>query len=221
MRVLLVEDDDTIARATQAACAEAGFLVVAETDGQAALTTGRTPDLAAIILDLGLPGLDGTSILKVWREEGLRTPVLILTARGSWLERVHGIEAGADDYLSKPFHMRELIARLRALVRRTSSLPYATRLAHDIVVDTQKMRAVVRGRAVALTPHEFRALSFLVARRGHVVSVSELVRNVKGDKDAVTPNAIEALIGRIRRKMGSDVIETKRGFGYIIPDEQV
>jgi len=159
-------------------------------------------------------------VLKIWRKEGLRTPVLVLTARGSWLERVHGFEAGADDYLSKPFHMQELIARLRALVRRSARLPYAARSAPDLVLHAQKMSVEFRGRSVELTPHEFKALNFLIARRGEVISASELIRHVNGEDDAVTPNAMEALIGRIRRKAGSDLIETKRGFGYIIRDEQ-
>jgi two-component system, OmpR family, response regulator len=221
MRLLLAEDDDTIAQAMEVALAAAGFAVTTESEGQAVLMTGTAPEFAAIVLDLGLPGLDGMAILKQWRQAGLRTPVLILTARGSWIERVEGMEAGADDYLPKPFHMPELVARLRALVRRTSSLPYPTDSAGDIVVDIRQKRVAVRGRVIDFTPHEFKAITCLVSRRGQVVSTAELMRSVNGQSDTVTLNAMEALIGRIRRKMGPDLIETRRGFGYIIPNERI
>lgn len=217
MRILLIEDDDRIASDAAVALSEAGFATLRERDGEAAWAIGRTHDFAAIILDLGLPSLDGLTILKRWREAGLWTPVCILTARGSWMERVEGMDAGADDYLSKPFHMEELIARLRALIRRAAGLPSAVQHWGDLVIDTRQMRVSSGGRAISLTPHEFRTLNYLLTHCGRVISAGELIQNVHGDGDAVTSNAMEALIGRIRRKLGAELIETKRGVGYIIP----
>jgi DNA-binding response OmpR family regulator len=216
MRVLLVEDDDTIAADLVAALRDAGFVALRESDGHRAWATGGTDDFAAIVLDLGLPGLDGMSVLKRWREEGLDTPVLVLTARGGWMERVEGIDAGADDYLAKPFHMEELIARLRALIRRAAGLPTSVLKAGDLLLDTRQMRVMRAGRAIALTSSEFRALNYLVTNRGRVVSPGELIEHIHGGDDAVTTNALEALIGRIRKKIGADLIETRRGFGYIV-----
>jgi DNA-binding response OmpR family regulator len=219
MRILLVEDDDRIAADTIGALGDAGFVAVRETDGENAWATGGTDDFAAIILDLGLPGLDGLSVLKRWREEGLKTPVLVLTARGSWMERVEGIDAGADDYLAKPFHMEELVARLRALIRRAAGSPAAVLQAGDLRLDTRQMRVMRAGRAISLTASEFRALNYLVTHRGRVVPPGELIEHIHGGDDAVTTNALEALIGRIRRKVGADLIETRRGFGYIVAGE--
>jgi DNA-binding response OmpR family regulator len=159
------------------------------------------------------------SVLKRWREEGLKTPVLVLTARGGWMERVEGIDAGADDYLAKPFHMEELIARLRALIRRAAGLPSSVLRAGDVLLDTRQMRVMRDGRAIALTSGEFRALNYLLTNRGRVVSPGELIEHIHGGDDAVTTNALEALIGRIRRKVGAGLIETRRGFGYIVAGE--
>jgi two-component system, OmpR family, response regulator len=217
MRVLLVEDDDRIAEDAVAALFEAGFVVVREREGEAGWVTGGTDDFAAIILDLGLPDIDGLTILKRWREEGLRTPVLVLTARGSWLERVEGIDAGADDYLPKPFHMEELIARLRALVRRAAGIPSSLFKCGELIIDKRQTCVIKQGRPVLLTPQEFRALNYLVTNCGRTVSTSELIEHVHGDSDAVSANAMEALIGRIRRKLGAELIETRRGCGYVVP----
>jgi DNA-binding response OmpR family regulator len=217
MRVLLVEDDDKIAAEAAAALADAGFVTARECDGRGAWANGGD-DFAAIVLDLGLPGLDGLSVLKRWREEGLRTPVLILSARGGWMERVEGIDAGADDYLTKPFHMEELIARLRALVRRASGLASSVQQIGDLLIDMRGLRVTRCGCSIALTASEFRALNYLVAHRGRVVPPHELIDHIHGGDDAVSTNALEALIGRIRRKLGAEFIETRRGFGYIVPD---
>jgi DNA-binding response OmpR family regulator len=218
MRVLLIEDDDRIATDIASALGEAGFAVLKEPDGGAARSLGATSDFAATILDLGLPTLDGLDVLRAWREAGIRMPVLILTARGSWMERVNGMNAGADDYLPKPFHMEELIARLRALIRRAAGEPAPIRRRGDLVIDTRQKEISSAGRTVSLTPHEFRAINYLVINSGRVVSSSELIAHVHGDCDAVTANAMEALIGRLRRKIGTELIETRRGFGYIVPD---
>jgi two-component system, OmpR family, response regulator len=218
VRILLIEDDDRIAEDAGLALAEAGFLVVREREGKAGWVTGGTDDFSAIILDLGLPDIDGLEVLKRWRQEGLRTPIFALTARGSWIERVEGIDAGADDYLPKPFHMEELIARLRALIRRASGAPSSLLRRGDLIIDTRQMCVMKQGRPILMTPHEFRALNYLATYCGKVISTSELIEHVHGDSDAVSANAMEALIGRIRRKLGADLIETRRGCGYIIPD---
>lgn len=218
MRVLLIEDDDRIATDIASALGEAGFAVLKETDGGAARSLGAAEDFAAAILDLGLPTLDGLDVLRAWREAGIRIPVLILTARGSWMERVNGMNAGADDYLPKPFHMEELIARLRALIRRAAGEPAPIRRHGDLLIDTRQKEISRAGRTVSLTPQEFRAVNYLVINSGRVVSASELIAHVHGDCDAVTANAMEALIGRLRRKIGTELIETRRGFGYIVPD---
>jgi DNA-binding response OmpR family regulator len=218
MRVLLIEDDERIAGDIASALGEAGFSVLRERDGDAGRSLGASGNLAAVILDLGLPTVDGLEVLKGWREAGLRTPVLILTARGSWMERVQGIDAGADDYLPKPFHMEELIARLRALIRRAAGSPAPIRRRGGLAIDTQLKQVTADGRSIPLTPHEYKAINYLVINSGRVISSAELIAHVHGADDAVTANAMEALIARIRRKIGSELIETRRGFGYIVPD---
>jgi DNA-binding response OmpR family regulator len=220
MRVLLVEDDDRIASDIVAALAAGGFVVLRERDGQSGWSSGGSDEFAATILDLGLPYLDGLSVLRRWREEGVRTPVLVLSARGSWIEKVEGMNAGADDYLAKPFHMEELVARLRALVRRSVGVASSIQHIGDIIIDMRQQRVASRGRSVSLTPHELRALNYLVAHRGRVISHSELIDHVHGAGEAVTNNALEALVGRIRRKLGAELIETRRGFGYVVSDRQ-
>jgi DNA-binding response OmpR family regulator len=216
MRLLLLEDDDRIARDVMATLKAAGYSVEHETDGEEGWFKGDTEDYDAVILDLGLPSLDGLTILKRWRANGRTMPVLILTARGSWSERVDGIDSGADDYLPKPFHMEELLARLRAILRRAAgqSSPILTR--GEISLDTRQMRVCVNGVPIAFTPQEYRLFSYLMHHAGRIVPHSELLDHLyshDSDKDA---NAIEVLIGRIRRKLAVDVIETRRGFGYII-----
>ena len=218
MRVLLIEDDERIAGDIAAALGEAGFAIQQVQDGDAGRSLGAGGDFAAIILDLGLPAVDGLDVLRGWREAGLRTPVLILTARGSWMERVQGMNAGADDYLPKPFHVEELIARLRALIRRAAGAPAPVRRRGDLVIDMLQKQVSADGRSIALTPHEYKAINYLVINSGRVVSASELIAHVHGVDGAVTANAMEALIGRIRRKIGTELIETRRGFGYIVPD---
>jgi two-component system OmpR family response regulator len=216
MRVLVVEDDRRIAADLERALAAAGYVVEIVRDGEEAWFRGDTEDYGAIILDLGLPGMDGLAVLKRWRQNGRGTPVLILTARGSWAERVDGIDAGADDYLPKPFRMEELLARLRSIVRRSVGHASSVVSAGDLSLDERQMKVCLRGVPVALSPLEYRLVAYLFLHRGRVVSQQELSESIYGQDDAHDSNAIEVLIGRVRRKLGSDLIETRRGFGYIV-----
>jgi DNA-binding response OmpR family regulator len=218
MRVLLVEDDRRIAADVEGALRAAGYLVETARDGEEAWFLGDTEDYGAIILDLGLPGMDGLAVLKRWRANGRTTPVLILTARGSWAERVDGIDAGADDYLPKPFRMEELLARLRSIVRRSAGHASSVVVAGDIELDERQMRVTVRGVPVALSPLEYRLVGYLLRHRGRVVSQHELDENVYGHVEDRDSNALEVLVGRVRKKLGPDVIETRRGFGYLVPE---
>lgn len=221
MRVLLVEDDRRIATDVARALAASGYVVETAHDGEEAWFRGDTEDYGAVILDLGLPQMDGLAVLKRWRANGRRMPVLILTARGSWAERVDGIDAGADDYLPKPFRMEELLARLRSIVRRSSGHASSLMTAGDIALDERQMKVSVRGVPIALSPLEYRVVAHLLRNRGRVVSQQELDENVYGHGEDHDSNALEVLIGRVRRKLGSDVIETRRGFGYTIAEPPV
>lgn len=213
MRVLAVEDDDRIARDVAAALEGAGFRVERAADGESAWFLGDTEDFDLVVLDLGLPRMDGLSVLKRWRASGRDMPVLVLTARGSWQERVEGIEAGADDYLPKPFRMEELLARARALVRRAGGLGAAVQEFGELVVNLNRMSVTRSGAPVNLTALEWRALAYLLVNRARVVSPSELLDHLYGD-DAREANALEAVIARLRRKLGNGVVGTRRGFGY-------
>lgn len=218
MRVLVVEDDKRIAADLEKALKAAGYVVEIVRDGEEAWFLGDTEDYAAIVLDLGLPGMDGLSVLKRWRENGRRTPVLILTARGSWAERVDGIDAGADDYLPKPFRMEEVLARLRSIVRRAAGHASSLVSIGDLALDERQMKVSVRGIPVPLSPLEYRLVAYLVLRRGQVVSQQELIENVYGHDEEHDSNAIEVLVGRVRKKLGTDLIETRRGFGYLVAE---
>jgi DNA-binding response OmpR family regulator len=219
MRVLLVEDDRRIASDVTRALAASGYVVETVRDGEEAWFRGDTEDYGAVILDLGLPKMDGLSVLKRWRANGRRMPVLILTARGSWAERVDGIDAGADDYLPKPFRMEELASRLRAIVRRSSGQASSVVSIGDVTLDERQMKVSVRGVPIALSPLEYRVVAYLMMRRGRVVAQAELDENVYGHGEDHGSNALEVLMGRVRRKLGVNLIETRRGFGYIVPDE--
>jgi len=217
MRLLLVEDDRRIAADVKAALEAAGYVVEVARDGEDAWFKGDTEDYGAIVLDLGLPGMDGLSVLKRWRANGRQTPVLVLTARGTWAERVDGIDAGADDYLPKPFQMAELLARLRSIVRRSAGHATSVVNVGDISLDERQMKISMRGVPLTLSPLEYRLAAYLLLHRGRVVSQQELSENIYGQDDAHDSNAIEVLIGRVRKKLGADVIETRRGFGYLVP----
>lgn len=218
MRVLLVEDDRRISADVARALKAAGYVVEEVADGEEAWFRGDTEDYGAVVLDVGLPKMDGLSVLKRWRANGRRMPVLILTARGSWAERVDGIDAGADDYLPKPFRVEELLSRLRAIVRRSSGQASSLVSVGDVRLDERQMRVSVRGVPIALSPLEYRVIAYLIMRRGRVVSQQELDENVYGPGEDHASNALEVLVGRVRRKLGVDLIETRRGFGYIVPD---
>lgn len=219
MRILLAEDDRRIAADLAKALRANGYVVEVVGDGEEAWFRGDTEDYTAIVLDLGLPKMDGLSVLKRWRAEGRQTPVLILTARGSWAERVDGIDAGADDYLPKPFQIEELLSRLRAIIRRASGQAASVVSIGDVTLDERQMKVSVRGIPVALSPLEYRVVAYLMMRRGRVVSPSELDENVYGHGEEHGSNALEVLVGRVRRKLATELIETRRGFGYIVPDQ--
>ncbi|MHC4045487.1 response regulator transcription factor [Bradyrhizobium sp. 23AC] len=218
MRLLLVEDDRRIAADVERALQAAGYVVEIVRNGEEAWFRGDTEDYGAVILDLGLPDMDGLAVLKRWRANGRSMPVLILTARGSWAERVDGIDAGADDYLPKPFRMEELLARLRSIVRRSAGHASSRIVAGDVELDERQMKVTLRGVPVALSPLEYRLIAFLLHHRGRVVSQHELDENVYGHGEDHESNALEVLVGRVRKKLGADLIETRRGFGYLIPE---
>lgn len=219
MRVLVVEDDARIASDVCKALTGAGYLTEISADGEDAWFRGGTEDFDAVVLDLGLPGMDGLAVLKKWREAKRTMPVIALTARGSWMERVEGIDAGADDYLPKPFRMEELVARVRALVRRSAGHASPVLRAGEVMLDERQMRVSTGGVPADLAPLEYRAFAYLMHNMGRVVDQSELSEHIHGSADAYDSNAIEALIARVRRKIGADVIKTRRGFGYIVEEE--
>ncbi|WP_137935506.1 response regulator transcription factor [Mesorhizobium comanense] len=216
MRILLVEDDRRIAADVATALRAHDYLVDTESDGEKAWFKGDTEDYAAIVLDLGLPGMDGLTVLKRWRHAGRRTPVLVLTARGSWSERVEGIDAGADDYLPKPFELDELLARLRAVLRRNAGHADTVLRSGEVSLDTRQMRVTRRGVPVSLTPQEYRLVQYLMHHSGRVVPQQELSEHLQAEHFQRESNAVEVLVGRVRRKLGGDFIETRRGFGYCI-----
>ena len=216
MRILVVEDDRDLNRQLAAALMEANYTVDAAHDGEEGHFLGDTEPYDAIVLDLGLPAMDGVSVLKRWRADGRDMPVLILTARDAWSEKVAGFDAGADDYVTKPFQVEEVLARLRALIRRASGHATAELSCGGVVLDTRSGRVTVDGASVKLTSHEFKVLSYLMHHRDQVVSRTELTEHIYEqdfDKDS---NTIEVFVGRLRRKVGGDLIETVRGMGYRI-----
>ena len=216
MHILLVEDDERLAATLAAALEAAGFIVEREADGETAWYRGENETFDAVLLDLGLPSMDGLTVLKRWRNTGRDCPVLILTARGQWEERVEGIEAGADDYLVKPFRIEELVARVRALIRRSKGQPSSRLAFAGLVLDTQLMRVSRDGVPVPLTPQEYRLLAYLALNRGRVVPKSELTEHIYHATIDREANAIEVLVGRLRRRVGPEVIRTHRGFGYLV-----
>ena len=216
MRVLVVEDEAAVANSIKASLERGGFRVDLAGNGEDAWILGDTEDFTAVILDLGLPRMDGLSVLKRWRAAGRRMPVIVLTARGTWMERVEGIDAGADDYLPKPFQMEELLARLHAVLRRSAGQAMNALTIGDLVIDQRRKSVTVDGVAVELTPLEFSLLCCFVLRPGEVISASELLDQVYGHGNEKDANVLQALLGRLRRKIGSDVIATRRGQGYFL-----
>jgi two-component system, OmpR family, response regulator len=214
MRVLIVEDTTELARQLTQRLEADGYAVDCAEDGEEGQFLGETEPYDAVILDLGLPKIDGLSVLRSWRRGGMTAPVLILTARGSWHEKVQGIDAGADDYLAKPFSMEELLARIRALIRRAKGHAAADIACGPVVLDTRSGRVTVAGEPVELTAFEYRVLSYLMHRKGQVVSRSELIEHVYAQDFDRDSNTVEVFVGRLRRKIGADLIKTVRGLGY-------
>ncbi len=214
MKLLLVEDEPTLRAQLGAALREAGYAVDAADNGRDALHLGQTGAYDAVVLDLGLPQLDGLSVLQRWRAAGRTMPVLILTARDGWHEKVAGMDAGADDYLSKPFHTPELFARLRALIRRAQGLASPLLRCGPVELDTRSGSVTLDGVRVGLTSHEYRLLAYLMHRPGQVVSRSELTEHLYEQDFDRDSNTIEVFIARLRRKLPLELIETVRGRGY-------
>ncbi len=216
MRVLVVEDEAAVASSIKGSLERSGFRVDLASNGEDAWILGDTEDFAAVILDLGLPRMDGLSVLRRWRAAGRRMPVIILTARGTWIERVEGIDAGADDYLPKPFQMEELLARLHAVLRRSAGQAMNVLTIGNLVIDQRRKSVTANGVPVELTPLEFSLLCCFLLRPGEVISATELLDQVYGHGNEKDANVLEALLGRLRRKIGSDVIATRRGQGYFL-----
>jgi two-component system, OmpR family, response regulator len=216
MRILAVEDDVSVLTQISDELVRAGYLVDTASDGEDAWCRGETENYAAIILDLGLPRMDGLSILRRWRASGVTTPVLMVTARASWMERVEGIDAGADDYLPKPFYGEELVARLAAVLRRAAGHAGAIITAGAITLDTRRMTATCHDKHVTLTPLEFRLLRYLVHNKDRVVPQAELFEHIYANEAQAGSNALEVLVNRMRKKLGPGTVNTKRGYGYFL-----
>jgi two-component system OmpR family response regulator len=214
MRILLVEDEPDISRQLKAALTDAGYVVDVAPDGEEGQFLGETEPYDAVVLDLGLPKVDGVSVLERWRRAGLATPVLILTARGGWSDKVAGFDAGADDYLTKPFHTEELLARLRALLRRAAGHSQPQLSCGDLRLDPKAARATVNGEPLRLTSLEYRMLHYMIMHGDRVISRTELVEHLYDQDFDRDSNTIEVFIGRLRKKVGADRIETVRGLGY-------
>ncbi|MEZ5701049.1 MAG: response regulator transcription factor [Burkholderiaceae bacterium] len=214
MRILLVEDEPTLRAQLRQGLEGAGYAVDEADNGRDAHHLGDGDTFDAVVLDLGLPVLDGLTVLKRWRDAGRGTPVLILTARDNWSEKVAGIDAGADDYLTKPFHMEELLARLRALIRRANGQASPVLRCGEVALDTRSGRVTVGGQSVALTSHEFKVLAYLMHRPDTVVSRSELTEHIYAQDFDRDSNTIEVFVGRLRKKLPGQLIETVRGLGY-------
>jgi len=216
LRVLVVEDEALLADQLAVASRAAGYAVDCASDGRAADLLARTQPYDVVILDLGLPGVDGLTLLRRWRESGMTTPVLVLTARGTWHEKVQGIDGGADDYMAKPFRIEEVLARMRALIRRASGHVRTDLTAGSITIDTRTTRVTLAGSPVRLSSLEFRVLSYLMHHQPRVVTRTELSEHIYEhdlDRDS---NTVEVFVARLRRKLGSASIETVRGVGYRI-----
>lgn len=214
MRILVVEDEPTLSAQLAVTLQTAGYAVDTAANGRDAGYMGEVETFDAVVLDLGLPMVDGLTVLRRWRALGRTMPVLILTARGDWHEKVAGIDAGADDYLTKPFHMEELLARIRALIRRAAGQASAEIACGPLVLDTRSGRVSVDGQALSLTSHEFRVLAYLIHHAGEIVSRTELTEHIYAQDYDRDSNTIEVFVGRLRKKLPPGLIETVRGLGY-------
>jgi len=218
VRVLIIEDEPALSQQMVRALGEAGYVIDTAADGVRADFSVRTESYDAVLLDLGLPGVDGLTLLRGWRDTGLSVPVLVLTARGSWHDKVIGIDSGADDYVTKPFHVEEVLARLRALLRRAGGQGAPALQCGAIVLDPRTARVTRHGAPVRLTSHEFRVLSYLMHHRSRIVAPGELNEHIyarDADRDS---NTVEVFIARLRKKIGAGAIETVRGLGYRMVD---
>ena len=214
MRILLVEDETHLATQLRQTLEEAGYAVDVAGNGRDAWQMGGEQAYDVVVLDLGLPVLDGLSVLKRWRSDGMAAPVLILTARDQWHEKVAGIDAGADDYLTKPFHTEELLARVRALIRRAQGLASPVLQCGAVSLDTRSSRVTRDGHPVAMTSHEYKVLAYLMHRPNTVVSRGELIEHIYAQDFDRDSNTIEVFVARLRKKLPPDLIETVRGMGY-------
>ena len=220
MRILIVEDEPTLGPQLKATLEGAGYAVDLATDGEDGHFLGSTENYDAAILDLGLPEIDGLTVLDRWRREKRNFPVLVLTARDSWSDKVAGLDAGADDYLAKPFQTEELIARLRALIRRAAGNASSELTAGQVRLDTRSGRVTLAGEAGKLTAQEYKLLSYLIHHKGKVVSRTELIEHIYDQDFDRDSNTIEVFVTRIRKKLGADIITTIRGLGYQLDDPQ-
>ncbi len=218
MRILVVEDDENLNRQLVTALTDAGYVVDKAMDGEEGHYLGDTSPYDAVILDLGLPVLDGVSVLEKWRRAGKKMPVLILTARDRWSDKVAGFDAGADDYVTKPFNMEEILARIRALVRRSAGHATSELICGPVTLDTKGAKVLVNGMGIKLTSLEYRLLEYLMMHGGKVVSRNELVEHLYDQDFDRDSNTIEVFIGRLRKKLGVDVLHTIRGMGYCITE---
>lgn len=214
MRLLVVEDDKDLNRQLVQAFEEAAYVVDKAYDGEEGHFLGDTEPYDAVILDVGLPQMDGMTVLEEWRKAGRSMPVLILTARDRWSDKVSGIDAGADDYVTKPFHIEEVLARVRALIRRSSGHAANELVCGPVMVDIRSSKVHVAGKPIKLTSHEFRVLTYLMHHSGKVISRTELTEHIYGQDFDRDSNTIEVFVGRLRRKLSVDIIETVRGLGY-------
>ena len=214
MRVLIAEDESLLAKELKRSLCEAGYAVDLAEDGERADFLAHSERYDVAVLDLGLPGIDGLTLLQRWREAGIGLPVLVLTARGSWHEKVQGIDSGADDYVAKPFRIEEVLARLRALVRRAGGQATPELRCGELVLDPRQAKVTLAGAPVKLTGHEFRVLSYLMHQRGRVVSQQELVEHIYAQDFERDSNTVEVFVARLRRKLGASSIQTVRGLGY-------
>ena len=214
MRILLVEDEPDLSRQLKAALTDAGYAVDYAPDGEEAQFLGETEPYDAVVLDLGLPKVDGVTVLERWRKAQIQTPVLILTARGGWTDKVTGFDAGADDYLTKPFHTEELLARLRALLRRAAGRASPQLTCGDLRLDPRAAKASVVGEPLRLTSLEYRLLHYMMMHQERVINRTELVEHLYDQDFDRDSNTIEVFVGRLRKKIGADRIETVRGLGY-------
>jgi two-component system OmpR family response regulator len=220
MRILVVEDDKDLNRQISEALVDVGYVVDRAFDGEEGHFLGDTESYDAVVLDIGLPQMDGISVVERWRQDGRKMPVLVLTARDRWSDKVSGIDAGADDYVTKPFHIEEVLARVRALIRRAAGHASSELVCGPLRLDMNASKADINGAPLKLTSHEFRLLAYLMHHMGKVISRTELVEHLYDQDFDRDSNTIEVFVGRLRKKMGIDLIETVRGMGYRIREPE-